>query len=92
VFINAKLTDTWFKDQKRPGTRQIITAEVIYGWMVSLNIPFEPCQYWHLNKLFTLIKVCNEQNQPKKKMGRSDAARQQAALNAQRQAQLGTRG
>ena len=91
-YITAKRTATWFKEDKRPGTRQIITAEVIEGWMVQLQIPFEPCRYWHLNRLFTLIKVCNEQNKPKKKMGRSDAARQQAALNAQRQAQMGTRG
>lgn len=92
-YINAKRSATWFNDKKNHpgGTRQIITAEVIYGWMLALRIPFET-QYWHLNELFTLIKVCNEQSKPPKKMSRSDAARQQATLNAQRQKQLGTRG
>lgn len=92
-YINDKQTATWFKE--RPGgtrgSSQIITAEVIYGWMVALRIPFET-EKWHLNKLFTLIKVCNEQKTPPKKMGRADAARQRAELNARRQAQLGTRG
>lgn len=90
-YIDAKRSATWFNEKRRPGTRQIITSEVIYGWMVALEIPFET-QYWHLNRLFTLIKVCNEQKKPPKKMGRSDIARQQASLNAQRQAQMGTRG
>lgn len=93
TYINAKRSATWFKERKGvgPGSRQIVTSAVIYGWMVALKIPFET-QYWHLNELFTLIKVCNEQRTPPKKMSRGDAARQQAALNAQRQAQLGTRG
>ena len=91
-YIAAKRSATWFNDRtNRPPSRQIITSAVIYGWMVQLNIPFET-QYWHLNELFTLIKVCNEQSKPPKKMGRREAARQQAALNAQRQAQMGTKG
>lgn len=92
-YIDAKESATWFNEPKnRPaGSRQVITAEVMYGWMVALRIPFETEQ-WHLNRLLTLIKVCNEQRQTPKKMGRSEAARQQAALNAQRQAQMGTRG
>lgn len=91
-YINKKETATTFSDRNRPlGGRQIITAEVIYGWMVALRIPFET-QYWHINKLFTLIKVCNEQSKPPEKMSRAEAARQQAALNAARQKQLGTRG
>jgi hypothetical protein len=95
TYINDKQTATWFNNKKnRPsgGTRQqIITAEVVYGWMVHLRIPFET-QYWHLSRLFTLIQVCNEQSKPPVKMGRSEAARQQATLNAQRMKQLGTRG
>lgn len=90
-YIDAKRSATWFNEPKRPGTRQIITSEVVYGWMVAHQIPFET-QYWHLNRLFTLIKVCNEQKKTPKKMGRGEAARQQAALNAQRQAQMKTKG
>lgn len=93
-YIDAKRSATWFKDPKeRPGGRSgpIVTAAVVYGWMVALRIPFET-QYWHLNELFTLIKVCNEQSKPPTKVSRSEAARQQSALNAQRRQQLGTRG
>lgn len=90
-YIAAKHSATWFNDQKRAGVQPVLTAEVIYGWMVNLRIPFET-QHWHLNRLLTLIRVCNEQIKPPKKMGRSEAARQNASLNARRRAQMGTRG
>lgn len=92
-YINAKNTATWFRelDTSKPRSRQVITADVIFGWMTALRIPFD-AQYWHLNRLFTVIRVCNEQTKQPKKMGRGEAARQQAALNAQRKAAMGTRG
>lgn len=91
-YIGAKMSATWFTDNKnqRP-SREIITSELIYYWMTALNIPLE-CEHWHLNRLFTLIKVAGEKNSPKKKMGRSEALAQQRALNAQRQAEYGTAG
>lgn len=83
-YVNAKQSATWFneKNDGKPG-KEVITAELIYYWMVSLQIPFE-CQYWHLNRLITLVKVCNIKNQPEKKMSRQEAMQQHRTLNAQR--------
>lgn len=93
-FIDAKHTATWFKPDPfaKPNT-DIITNEIIYYWMIAHNIPFES-QYWHLNRLLTLIKVCNEKNKParRSKMGTRDMASSRRMLNQQRKAELGTTG
>jgi hypothetical protein len=92
AYIDAKMTATWFSDvPNAPKTTELITAELVYYWMFSFNIPME-CQHWHLNRLFTLIKVCNLKNAKPKKMSPAEVAARNRRLNAERKAQLGTSG
>ena len=70
---------------------EIITSELIYYWMVVLEIPFE-CQKWHINRLMMLIRVCSIKSQPDKKMSKRSIMQQNAALNAARRQKLHTRG
>ena len=90
-YIGRAMTATTFREEKKPGGREIITSEIIYYWMVSFNIPFE-CQYWHLNRLLTLIKVCNVKNNPPKRMSQRDILARNKALNDARKKEFGTRG
>ena len=93
-YINKKATATWFRELEgkgRPGPKRVMTSELIYYWMVSLRIPFIPCEKWHLNRVLTLIRVCNEKQNPKKQ-SKKDIYRSNAEINKARRERLNSKG
>lgn len=92
-YINAPMTATWFSEDKNKAkkNKEVITNELIYYWMVALQIPFE-CERWHINRLLTLIRICNIKNEPPKQMSKKDLLNRNKSLNAARRAKLGSRG
>lgn len=91
-YIEDPMTATQFLDSgSETKKNDKITAELIYYWMISLGIPFE-CQKWHLNRLLSLIRVCNRKNQKPKKMSTREIMSRNSALNASRRKSLGSKG
>ena len=86
------MTASKFYDQKTGSTNnKPITAELIYYWMLSFNIPFE-CEKWHLNRLLALIRVCGRETTPPKKMSRQELINRNHELNEARKRKFNTKG
>lgn len=77
--------------QRPPGRGKVLTSEVLYSRMFQAGVPIE-CERWHLNRLMTLIRVCQEEQAPPKKMSKKDALRQRKQLNAARKKKYGSKG
>lgn len=90
-YIESPMSATTFYEDNKKSSKEQITSELIYYWMIASNIPFE-CQKWHLNRLLTLIRVCSIKNTPNKKMTRQEIFNRNRALNAERRAKAGSKG
>ena len=91
-YIGDSQTATWFRnDGSNANNGEIVTSELIYYWILALGIPSE-YQKWHLNRLLTLIRVCNVKNAPPKKMNSREIARRNSEINKARRAKWNTRG
>lgn len=91
AYIDDPMTATIISEddsKKVKGRNRKMSAELVYYWMTALNIPFE-CQYWHFNRLITLIRVCSiesdpDKNKKKKKFSTADMAARRAKMEAAR--------
>lgn len=91
AYIEDSMTATWFADSGNHPSREIITSEIFYYWMLKLNIPFE-CEKWHINRLLTLIRVCSAKDAPKKKMSTSEIMERNRRINEERKNKMNTAG
>lgn len=91
AYINSSMTATTFSTNEQGKSRETVTSELIYYWMIALQIPLE-CEHWHLNRLMTLIRICNIKNSPAKKQDRKAMLARQRELNKQRRMQSNSTG
>lgn len=93
-YIDDSMTATTINNSRpdnRRGKKEVITSEIIYYWMIIYGVPFE-CEKWHLNRLLTLIRVCDIKQSPGKTMGKNEIYQQNRALNEARKKRLHTKG
>ena len=90
-YINEPMTACYFRNDGITKSRDTLTSELIYYYMIVLGIPFE-CEKWHFNKLTALIEVCSMKNKPAKTMSPGEIARRNAKLNAARRKAHHTKG
>ena len=91
IYIEDPMTATWFAKELSGASKEIITSEIIYYWMITYNIPFD-YQKWHLNRLLTLIRVCNKKNEKTKPMSNSEIMSKNTNLNNERRKRLNSEG
>lgn len=92
-YMNLPMSAATFlvRDTPKPRNEQI-TAETIWYWMITYGIPFDPCQKWHLNRLFALIRFCSIKSNPGKKVPPREILQNNAAINAARRKKYHTTG
>lgn len=92
-YIDAPMTATWFSERSKGKSSkpEVITAEIIYYWMIVHNIPVD-FQKWHLNRLLTLIRVCSIKNNPPSKVDKKELLNDRKALNESRRQEFNTKG
>lgn len=95
-YIKDPMTATWFSDDsksnKKKVKKEIVTSELIYYWMIALNIPSE-YEKWHIQRLITLVRICNIKNSSdSKKLSKRETLQDYDALNEARKAKFNTKG
>lgn len=92
-YIQDPHTATYYVDfeQEAESKGELLTAEVLYYYMIKLQIPIE-FQKWHLNSLIALLKVFDKKETPPKKLSESEARARHASINERNRALFNTKG
>lgn len=95
AYIKDPMTATRFSNDNivdaQSRTNEGITAEIIYYWMITMNIPVE-FEKWHLQTLLTLIRVISIKNQKPTKKDPVQAAIERDRLNQMRRKMYNSKG
>lgn len=83
------------RSDKEKESHELTTTELIYYWLVALEIPFS-CEAWNINRLLMLIRINNIKNEQANpnapKRPKDEISRDYRAENERRRAMYGTKG
>lgn len=92
-YIDDPMTATIITDNRKnkSNKNEYITSELIYWSMIQHGIPVE-FETWHINRLLTLINVCNAKNGGGGKMKKKDILAEYAKINERNRAKYNSKG
>lgn len=92
-YIDDPMTATKITDNRKnkPNRNEYITSEIIYWSMIQHGIPVE-FERWHINRLLTLINVCNAKSNGGGKMKKKDILANYAKMNERNRAKYNSKG
>lgn len=79
------------EEHVNPFNRETVTSDLIYYWMVALQIPFD-AEKWHLSRLLMLVRITNFKSQPPEKQDKMKVAQNWREINERRKAKYNTKG
>lgn len=91
-YMVSPQTATTFSSNGTSGSQgSYMSSEVFYAEMSIAGIDWQ-AQYWHINRLQTVLRVIADMKSEKKPMAKAEVMQQNKALNAQRKAALKSKG
>ena len=89
-YIGSSMTATTFSDHQKPVRKRIVTSELLYSWMIDFNIPFQ-CEKWPLDRLITLMRVCEAEHRKQEKGSTRRAMQRNAEIKRRNRAKKAAR-
>lgn len=91
--INEQQTASSVPEDRTPGgVPEIVTSELIYFWLVALEIPFHPVETWHLSRAIMLVKITSFKKQPPKKRNPMELLNDWRDIDRRNKERFGTTG
>jgi hypothetical protein len=92
-YINEERTASSVpEDKSGNGTPEIVTSELMYYWLVALEIPFHPVETWHISRLTMLVKITSFKKQPPKKRNPMELLNDWREMDRRNKERFGTTG
>jgi hypothetical protein len=91
-YMNSNQSASTVPATKAEYNPEVITSELMYYWLVGLQIPFQPTETWHISRIMMLVQIASYKQQPPKKQKSADVMKDWARINEERLKKYNTTG